>query len=71
MANNTVHMYSGITRGRVLDGELLYTKILKVNLFAFAYTLFHEDSSSINGALDVANIRCFIVMFKRRIVGLH
>ena len=37
-------MYSGITSGRVLDGELLYTKILKVNLFAFAYrllTLFH------------------------------
>ena len=29
-------MYSGITRGRVLDGELLYTKILEVNLFAFA-----------------------------------
>ena len=29
-------MYSGITSGRVLDGELLYTKILEVNLFAFA-----------------------------------
>ena len=27
---------SGITSGRVLDGELLYTKILEVNLFAFA-----------------------------------
>ena len=26
-------MYSGITSGRVLDGELLYTKILEVNLF--------------------------------------
>ena len=24
-------MYSGITCGRVLDGELLYTKILEVN----------------------------------------
>ena len=32
-----MHMYSGITSGRVLDGELLYTKILEVNLFAFAY----------------------------------
>ena len=32
----TIHMYSGITSGRVLDGELLYTKILEVNLFAFA-----------------------------------
>ena len=29
---NTIHMYSGITSGRVLDGKLLYTKILKVNL---------------------------------------
>ena len=26
---------------------LYYTKILKVNLFAFAYRLFHEDFSSI------------------------
>ena len=30
-------MYSGITSARVLDGELLYTKILEVNLFAFSY----------------------------------
>ena len=36
---------SGITSGRVLDGELSYTKILEVNLFAFAYRLFHEDFS--------------------------
>ena len=27
---NTIHMYSGITSGRVLNGELLYTKILEV-----------------------------------------
>ena len=44
------YMYSGITSGRVLDGELLYTKILEVNLFAFAYRLFHRDFSPINGA---------------------
>ena len=44
-------MYCGITSGRVFDGELLYTKILEVNLFAFAYRLFHEDFSSIDGAL--------------------
>ena len=42
-------MYSGITSGRVLDGELLYTTILEVNLFAFAYRLFHRDFSPING----------------------
>ena len=40
-----VQIYSGITSGRVLDGELLYAEILEVNLFAFAYRLFHEDFS--------------------------
>ena len=44
-------MYSGITSGKVLDGELLHTKILEVIFFAFAYRLFHEDFSSINWAL--------------------
>ena len=29
----------------------LYTKILEVTLFAYAYRLFHEDFSPINGAL--------------------
>ena len=48
---NSIHMYSGITSGRVLDGELLYTKILEVNMFAFAYRLFHRDFSPINGTL--------------------
>ena len=28
-----------------------YTKILEVNLFAFAYRLFHDDFSSMDGAL--------------------
>ena len=46
-------MYSGITSDRVLDGELLYTKILEVNLFAFAYSLFHDDFSSIDGTLQM------------------
>ena len=35
-----IQIYSGITSGRVLDGELLYTEILEVNLFTFAYRLF-------------------------------
>ena len=39
---NTIRMYSGITSGRVLNGELLYTKILEVNLFAFAYRNLYE-----------------------------
>ena len=29
-----IQIYSRITSGRVLDGELLYTEILEVNLFA-------------------------------------
>ena len=36
-----IQVYSGITSDRVLDGELLCTKILEVNLFAFAYRVFH------------------------------
>ena len=33
--------------------EPYYTKILEVNLFAFAYRLFHEDFSSIIGDLII------------------
>ena len=49
-------MYSGITSDRVFDGELLYEKILEVDLFAFAYKLFHEDFSSINAPLIEENL---------------
>ena len=44
-----LQIYSGITSGRVLDGELLYTEILEVNLFEFTYRLLHEDFSPIYG----------------------
>ena len=38
-----------------------YTKILEVNLFAFAYRLFHEDFFPINGALhDTQPLSSFI-----------
>ena len=46
-------MYSGITSGRVLNGELLYTKILEVNLFAFAYRLFRRDFSPLDGTFCI------------------
>ena len=36
-------MYSGITSGRVFDGELLYTKFLEVNL---VNALLIEEKSS-------------------------
>ena len=42
-----IQIYSEITSGRVLDGELLHTEILEVNLFHFAYILFYEDFSPI------------------------
>ena len=48
-------MYSGITSGRVLNGELLYTKILEVNLFAFAYRLFRRDFSPLDGTYCMGN----------------
>ena len=47
-------MYTGITSGRVLNGELLYTKILEVNLFAFAYRLFRRDFSPLDGTADTS-----------------
>ena len=49
-------MYSGITSGRVLNGELLYTKILEVNLFAFAYRLFRRDFSPLDGTYCRCNM---------------
>ena len=42
-------MCSGITCGRVFNGELLCTNISEVNLSAFTYRLFHEDFSSVVG----------------------
>ena len=50
-------MYCGITSGRVLGGELLYTKILEVNLFAIAYRLFHRDFSPINKYKTLPKLR--------------
>ena len=38
-------MCSGITRGRVLSGELYAHMISQVNLSAFIYRLFHKDFS--------------------------
>ena len=37
-----IQIYSGITHGRVLNGEL-YTQRLHVNLSVFVYRVFHED----------------------------
>ena len=37
-----IQICSGIKSGRVLDGEILYAKILEINLFAFVYRLFQE-----------------------------
>ena len=42
--NNTIHMYSGITSGRVLDGEHLYTKILEVMNICFSTSCLRSSS---------------------------
>ena len=42
-----IQICSRITSGKVLDGELLCTEILEVDLFAFAYRLFHEEGREI------------------------
>ena len=59
-------MYFGITSGRVLDGELLHTKILEVNLFAFAYILFHRDFSPINRAALLIKIGIYEVVYSQK-----
>ena len=35
----------------MLNGEVLYTKNLEVNLFAFAYRLFRRDFSPLDDAI--------------------
>ena len=56
---NTIHMYFGITNGRVLNGELLCTKILEVNLFAFATSCFIEISLQSTGHFAFCNLIIF------------
>ena len=43
--SNIIQIYSGITSGRVLDGDILYTEIPEANLFVFVYRLFQQDFS--------------------------
>ena len=64
---NTIHMYSGITNGRVLNGELLYTKILEVNLFAFAYRLFRGDFPPLDGTYSNMSRRVGRISMKQSV----
>ena len=41
-------------------GSFFYTKILEVNLFAFAYRLFHEDFFPIHGSVPKLTSRIFV-----------
>ena len=52
----------------MLDGELSYTKILEVNLFAFAYRLFHRDLFPINGTFCIGthSFSSFIYSLSKR-----
>ena len=56
-------MYSGITSGRVLDVERLYTKILEVNLFAFDYRLFRRDFSPLDGTFCIGTHSIFPALY--------
>ena len=42
----------------------LCTKILEVNLFAFAYRLFHEDFSALDGVTNIRGYN-YIYMFHK------
>ena len=61
-------MYSGITSDRVLNGELLYTKILEANLFAFAYRLFRRDFSPLDGTYCMGTRSLYITIFTIQVV---
>ena len=51
-----IQIYSGITCGRVLNGELNAQKIAEVNLSVFVYRLFYEDFSPIIGTNFVPTV---------------
>ena len=46
---------------------LLYTKILEVNLFAFAYRLFHREFSPLNGVSSGLCCMYTLFVFKKKI----
>ena len=56
-------MYSGITTGRVLNGELLYTKILEVNLFAFAQHIANANANKLTSRIFVYVIYIYIYIY--------
>ena len=56
-------MYSGITSSRVLNGELLYTKILEVNFLAFAYRLFRRDFSPLDDGTYCMGTHSFLQLY--------
>ena len=64
-------MHSGITSGRVLNEELLYTNILEVNLFAFAYRLFRRDFSPLDGTYCMGTQFLFAALFCVNLGGFY
>ena len=54
---------SQVYQNSLFNFDLDYTKILEINLFAFAYRLFHRDFSPVNGTgsdLDYLDLKpCF------------
>ena len=50
------------------DLNTLYTKILEVNLFAFAYRLFHEDFSPLDGTLTHFTYKGHVTVLSKLII---
>ena len=54
-----MQLCSGITHGRMLNGELFAQRLQKVSLFAFVYRLFHDGFSLIIGTnIQYQHLHC-------------
>ena len=53
-------MYSGITSGRVLDGELLYTKILEFDIYHQGHISVLADYQYFLGVCAIEIYTCMI-----------
>ena len=55
--NNAIQIYSGITSGRVLDGEFLYTKIQKSTSRIFVYKCKYAYIATVKQTRHIAYVR--------------
>ena len=65
-----IQIYSGITRGRVLIGEL-YTQRLQKLIYLFVYRLFHEDFSPLLRTWESSGPDEWREIFIKQSVDIH